>query len=150
MKKINFLALSIVFIGLITLSSCSKETKIEKNLWKKGGEWNIESFNVKQTSTYASDNFEESYANVGTYTFNENGTGIVKLIIDEFIETSAFTYTNTENQLMITIDNETQYYNLIEWEKDNMKIVYAENFYEGVDGNLGSGVYKETITLKKK
>jgi hypothetical protein len=43
-----------------------------------------------------------------------------------------------------------QYYNLIEWEKDNMKIVYAENFYEGVDGNLGSGVYKETITLKKK
>jgi hypothetical protein len=150
MKKINFLALSIVFIGLITLSSCSKETKIEKNLWKKGGEWNIESFNVKQTSTYASDNFEESYANVGTYTFNENGTGTVKLIIDEFIETSAFTYTNTENQLMITIDNETQYYNLIEWEKDNMKIVYAENFYEGVDGNLGSGVYKETITLKKK
>jgi hypothetical protein len=150
MKKINFLALSIVFIGLITLSSCSKETKIEKNLWKNGGEWNIESFNVKQTSTYASDNFEESYANVGTYTFNENGTGIVKLIIDNFVETSAFTYTNTENQLMITIDNETQYYNLIEWEKDNMKIVYAENFYEGVDGNLGSGVYKETITLKKK
>jgi hypothetical protein len=150
MKTIKFLALSIVFIGLITLSSCSKETKIEKNLWKKGGEWNIESFNVKQTSTIASDNFEESYANVGTYTFNENGTGIVKLIIDEFIETSAFTYTNTENQLMITIDNETQYYNLIEWEKDNMKIVYAENFYEGVDGNLGSGVYKETITLKKK
>jgi hypothetical protein len=150
MKKFNFLALGIVFIGLITLSSCSKETKIEKNLWKKGGEWNIESFNVKQTSTYASDNFEESYANVGTYTFNENGTGTVKLIIDEFIETSSFTYTNTENQLMITIDNETQYYNLIEWEKDNMKIVYAENFYEGVDGNLGSGVYKETITLKKK
>ncbi|NBR15591.1 MAG: hypothetical protein EBQ94_03230 [Flavobacteriales bacterium] len=150
MKKINFLALSIVFTGLITLSSCSKEKKIEKNLWKKGGEWNIESFNVKQTSTYASDNFEESYANVGTYTFNENGTGTVKLIIDEFIETSSFTYTNTENQLMITIDNETQYYNLIEWEKDNMKIVYAENFYEGVDGNLGSGVYKETITLKKK
>ena len=150
MKKFNFLTLSVVFIGLITLSSCSKETKIEKNLWKKGGEWNIESFNVKQTSTYASDNFEESYANVGTYTFNENGTGTVKLIIDEFIETSSFTYTNTENQLMITIDNETQYYNLIEWEKDNMKIVYAENFYEGVDGNLGSGVYKETITLKKK
>ena len=150
MKKINFLALGIVFIGLITLSSCSKEKKIEKNLWKKGGEWNIESFNVIQTSTYTSDNFNESYANVGTYTFNENGTGVVKLIIDEFIETSAFTYTNTENQLMITIDNETQYYNLIEWEKDNMKIVYAENFYEGVNGNLGSGVYKETITLKKK
>jgi hypothetical protein len=149
MKNFNFLALSILFICLITLSSCSKETKIEKNLWKKGGEWNIESFNVKQTSTYASDNFEESYANVGTYTFNENGTGTVKLIIDEFIETSSFTYSNTENQLMITIDNETQYYNLIEWEKDNMKIVYAENFYEGVDGNLGSGVYKETITLKK-
>ena len=150
MKKINFLALGIVFIGLITLSACSKEKKIEKNLWKNGGEWNIESFNVIQTSTYASDNFEESYANVGTYTFNENGTGVVKLIIDEFIETSAFTYTNTENQLMITIDNDTQYYNLIEWEKDKMKIVYAENFYEGVNGNLGSGVYKETITLKKK
>jgi hypothetical protein len=150
MKKINFLALSIVFTGLLVLTSCKKETRIEKNLWKNGGEWNIESFNVIQTSTYTIDNFNESYANVGTYTFNENGTGVVKLIIDEFIETSAFTYTNTENQLTITIDNETQFYDIIEYEKDYMKIVYAENFYEGVDGNLGSGVYKETITLKKK
>ena len=150
MKTINFLALSIVFTGLLALTSCKKETRIEKNLWKNGGEWNIESFNVIQTSTYTIDNFNESYANVGTYTFNENGTGVVKLIIDEFIETSAFTYTNTENQLTITIDNETQFYDIIEYEKDYMKIVYAENFYEGVDGNLGSGVYKETITLKKK
>ena len=44
MKKINFLALSIVFTGLLVLTSCKKETRIEKNLWKNGGEWNIELF----------------------------------------------------------------------------------------------------------
>ena len=148
MKKINFLALGIVFIGLITLSSCSKDTRIEKNLWKKGGEWNVESFNFKQTSTFAPDNFDETQVNIGTYTFNENGTGIYKN--NNALEPLSFTYSNTENKLSFTIDTDSQVYDIVEWKKDNIKFAYTENFYDGVDGNVGTGTYTEIITLKKK
>ena len=150
MKKINFLALGIVFIGLIALSSCSKEARIEKNLWKNGGEWNIELYSAKQTSTYTSDNFDESYANFGTFTFNENGTGVYNFIVDSEIITGAFTHSNTENQLNMNLDGETKVYDIIEWKKNNIKISYTENFYQGVNGNVGTGTYVETITLKKK
>ncbi len=148
MKKFNFLALSIVFIGLITLSSCSKETRIEKNLWKNGGEWNVESFSAKQTSTFAPDNFDETQVNIGTYTFNENGTGIYKNIGE--LEPLSFTYSNTENKLSFTIGTDSQVYDIVEWKKDNIKFSYTENFYDGVDGNVGTGTYTEVITLKKK
>jgi hypothetical protein len=148
MKKINFLALSIVFIGLITLSSCSKETKIEKNLWKKGGEWNIESYSTKQTSTFSPDNYDYTLVNIGTYTFNENGTGIYKNIGE--LEPLSFTYSNTENKLSFTIGTDSQVYDIVEWKKDNIKFSYTENFYDGVDGNVGTGTYTEIITLKKK
>jgi hypothetical protein len=148
MKKINFLALSIVFIGLITLSSCSKETRIEKNLWKNGGEWNVESFSAKQTSTFAPDNFDETQVNIGTYTFNENGTGIYKNIGE--LEPLSFTYSNTENKLSYTFGNESRTYDIVEWKRNNIKYSYTENFYDGVDGNVGTGTYTEIITLKKK
>lgn len=149
MKKFNFLALSIVFSGLMALTSCKKETRIEKNLWKNGGEWNIELFSAKQTSTYTFDNFDYSYANFGTFTFNENGTGVYKFIEDNEIITGAHTYSNTEDKLTMTLDGETKVYDIVEWKKNNMKISYTESFYEGVNGNVGTGTYTETITLKK-
>jgi hypothetical protein len=142
MKTINFLALGIVFIGLITLSSCSKETRIEKNLWKKGGKWNIESQTAKQTSTIASDNFDETLVNVGTYTFYEDGTGSYKNNVE--LQPSAFTYSNTENKLTIVMGNYSRVYDIVEWKKNNLKISCLYNFYLG-----GTGTYTETITLKK-
>ena len=148
MKKINFLALSIVFTGLITLSSCSKETKIEKNLWKKGGEWNIESYSTKQTSTFSPDNYDYTQVNIGTHTFNENGTG--SYIINGQLEPGSFTYSNTENKLTYTFGNESRTYDIVEWKRNNIKYSYTENFYDGVDGNVGTGTYTEIITLKKK
>jgi hypothetical protein len=148
MKKINFLALSIVFTGLITLSSCSKETKIEKNLWKKGGEWNIESYSTKQTSTFSPDNYDYTQVNIGTHTFNENGTG--SYIINGQLEPGSFTYSNTENKLTYTFGNESRTYDIVEWKRNNIKYSYTENFYDGVDGNVGTGTYTEVITLKKK
>lgn len=148
MKKFNFLALSIVFIGLITLSSCSKETRIEKNLWKKGGEWNIESQTAKKTSTFAPDNYEYTQDSVGTYTFYEDGKGIYKHNAE--LLSAAFTYSNTENKLTIVMQNVSRAYDIVEWKKNNLKISYTESFYEGVNGNFGTGKYTETIILKKK
>jgi hypothetical protein len=148
MKKINFLALSIVFIGLIALSSCKKEVRIEKNLWKEGGVWNIESQTAKKTSTFAPDNFDETLVNVGTYTFYEDGTGSYKN--NSELQPGTFTYSNTENKLTIVMENVSRVYDIVEWKKNNLKISYSYNFYLGVSNSVGTGTYTETITLKKK
>jgi hypothetical protein len=148
MKKINFLALSIVFVGLIALSSCKKEVRIEKNLWKKGGVWNIESQTGKQTSTIASNNFDETIFNVGTYTFYEDGSGSYKN--NSELQPGAFTYSNTENKLTIVMENVSRAYEIVEWKKNNLKISYSYNFYEGAANGDSTGKYTETILLKKK
>jgi hypothetical protein len=148
MKKINFLALGIVFICLITLSSCSKETRIEKNLWEKGGEWNIESRTGKQTSIFAFNNFDGTQVNVGTYTFYEDGTGSYKHNAE--LLSGAFSYSNTENKLTIVMENVSRAYEIVEWKKNNLKISYSYNFYEGAANGDSTGKYTETIILKKK
>jgi hypothetical protein len=148
MKKINYLGLSIVFVGLIALSACKKEVRIEKNLWKKGGVWNIESQTGKQTSTIASNNFDETIFNVGTYTFYEDGSGSYKN--NSELQPGAFTYSNTENKLTIVMENVSRAYEIVEWKKNNLKISYSYNFYEGAANGDSTGKYTETILLKKK
>jgi hypothetical protein len=148
MKKINFLALSIVFIGLITLSSCKKEVRIEKNLWRYGGVWNIESQTGKQTGTIVFNNFDETIFNVGTYTFYEDGSGSYKNNAE--LQPGAFTYSNTEHKLTIVIENVSRAYDIVEWKKNNLKISYSYNFYEGAANGDSTGKFTETIILKKK
>lgn len=150
MKKINLLLFGLLFIGSTLVSSCKKETKIENNLWKKGGEWNIESLTVKQVSTYAPDNFDETILNYGTITFKEDGSGNFIFTVDGDSEAGIFNYSNTEDKLTLIIDNEARVFDIVEWEKDKMKISIIENFTIGVNGNAGTGTYTETYTLKKK
>jgi len=150
MKKINFLLIAIIFVGTTLVSSCKKEDKIEKNLWKKGGEWNIESFVSKLISTYQPDLFDETVYNIGTYTFNENGSGSYLITYDGFSETETFTYSNTEDKLTFIIDNEAKVFDIIESEKNEIKISYTGNFYEGIENSVGTRTYTETVMLKKK
>lgn len=145
MKRINFILIGLFFVGSILLSSCNKESKIEKNLWNKGGEWNIESLVAKQTSTYAPDNFEETIYNFGTYTFKKDGSGNYTTPAAGF-DYGAFTYSNTEDKFTLIIDNQAQVFDIVEWEKNTMKISTTENF----SNSVGSGTYKETLSLKKK
>jgi hypothetical protein len=48
------------------------------------------------------------------------------------------------------MQNVSRAYDIVEWKKNNLKISYTESFYEGVNGNFGTGTYTEIITLKKK
>jgi len=72
MKKTNLLLVAFLILGVALLISCKKETKIEKNLWKNGGEWNIESMIATQISTNSADNFNETIYNYGTFTFKKD------------------------------------------------------------------------------
>lgn len=146
MKRINFLLIGLLVIGTTFVSSCKKEAKIEKNLWNKGGEWNIESVVAKQTSTFAPDNFDETIYNYGTFTFKKEGNGNYTITVDGDSESGTLTYSNTEDKLTLIIDNEARVFDIVEWEKNKMKIIITENF----SNNIGSGTYTETYNLKKK
>lgn len=146
MNKINFLLIGLLIIGTTLVSSCKKEAKIEKNLWNKGGEWNIESLVAKQTSTYAPDNFDETIYNYGTFTFKKDGGGNYTITVDGDVDAGTFTYSNTEDKLTLIIDNQARVFDIVEWEKNEMKITITENF----SNSVGSGIYTETLSLKKK
>lgn len=146
MKKLNFLLFGLLVVSSLLISSCKKEVKIEKNLWKKDGEWNIESYYSKQESTYTPDNFESTFNNAGTYTFNENGSGSYVLTFGGDSESGSFTYSNTEDKITFIIDNETKVFDIVEWKKNEMKITYTLNY----SNSVGSGTFIETLTLKKK
>src|SRR5690554_2132625 len=97
MKKIIVLLL-LVFVVV----SCKKENRIEKNLWKKGGEWNIERWSETATSSfYPEDNYSETQTNFGTLTFNKDGSGALTLKDGSSAYTEPITYQNTENTLTI-------------------------------------------------
>lgn len=146
MKRFKFLLFGLLVAGTAFVSSCKKENKIEKNLWKKGGEWNIESLVANQTSTNPADNFNETINNYGTFTFKKDGSGNYTITVDGDVETGTFTYSNTKDQLTFIIDNQARVFDILEWEKNNMKISITVNYSS--DGE--SVTYKETLNLKKK
>lgn len=142
MKKILF-----VLFAVMSLVACKKETKIEKNLWKKGGEWNV-------TSWKSSDNGDETEGigadfQSAVFTFNKDKEATVVIngsAGDVYIY--KMKYENTESELKLTnvIDQETgqvEYSSIIyyiSWEKDQLDI-------KSTNGFTGES---ETLILKKK
>jgi|TARA_R110000737_G_scaffold17480_1_gene35181 hypothetical protein len=71
MKKFNLALFSLLIV--FVLVSCSKEKKIERSLYKKGGEWNINSqkFEIYNDGQLSLSN---SSINSGTINFSKKGT----------------------------------------------------------------------------
>jgi hypothetical protein len=146
MKKTIYFILGILITSTIVLTSCKKETRIEKNLSNKGGEWNIESLIANQKSTNPIDNFNETIYNYGTITFKKDGTGSYTITVDGDFEAGSLTFSNTEKELSLIINNQKRVFDIVEWKKDKMKISITENF----SSNGESISYTETLNLKKK
>jgi len=148
MKRINFLLIVFLIAGTAIFTSCKKETKIERSLWNKGGEWNVEKLYNKQTSPNPdpSYNFEETIYDYGTYSFDKDGSGEYTITVDGDFEEGTFTYSNTEDELTLIIISEPLVYDILEWEKDEMTISITDNFTS--NGNPVSATF--TYYLKKK
>ncbi len=145
MRKNIFLLTGLLIVSSVLLSSCKKEAKIQKNLWNKSGYWKIESLVANQTSTDPTDNFTETIYNYGELHFKEDGSGAFTFTVDGDIEIGAFTYSNTEDKLTMIINSQARVFDIMEWEKDKMKISITENFTS--DGE--SITYIETLNLIK-
>ena len=145
MKFRNLLIATITMLSIGFISSCSKEDRIEKNLWNKGGDWNMESVTINQTSTNTADNYSETIPNAGSFLFKEDGSGIVTYTADGDPEILPFNYTNTEDKLTLITGSEARVFDL-DWEKNEINIAITENYTSGGE----SITYKESYILKKK
>lgn len=145
MRFTQFLLVALLITGAGVLSGCKKELKIEKNLWKNGGEWNVERLDVTQVSTDPSDNFEETIYNYGTFYFNKDGSGSYRITVDRDVDTGTYTYSNTESQLTLIIENEARVFDM-DWEKNDITLSITEK--NESDGEMVT--YTEKLTLKKK
>jgi hypothetical protein len=145
MEKVSFL-LTVLLVTTAALTSCKKESRIEKNLWNKGGEWNIESVQSVQVSTNSADNFEETVYDYGTFEFEKDGSGNYEITVNGSNDTGTFTYSNSEDELTLIIDNQARIFEITEWEKNEMTISIVENFTSSGE----SITYTETLSLKKK
>jgi hypothetical protein len=152
----------LLFILLITIvaTGCKKEKQIEKNLWKKGGEWEIKSFEESYTSA-SSPEYNDSYliTNGGTIQFEKDGTGntnysselaiyLDDLLYEEYIN-KEFTYHHTEGSIyLIYADHGGVGYNL-DWEKDKMTMSFTEiQEFEDYDENNNPIQITTTYSLK--
>jgi len=146
MKKLKFVLISSFIAALIMFASCSKEDKIEKNLWNKGGEWNIQSLESIQVSTNPADNYNETLYNFGTFIFREDGSGTYTITFDGDVETENFNYFNTEYKLSLVINSEARVFDILDWEKGKIKISITDNY----KSNGHTVTYTETLNLVKR
>lgn len=143
MKKILF-----ILLAVLVFTGCSKEEKITKNLWKKGGEWTVSSWkswnNGTETELIGAD------VQSASFSFNKDNEAIVVInggSGDTY--TYKMKYYNTESQLKLIdiIDSETgeneypSIYYSMEWKKNNLDIRTTSGF---------AGGDTETLILKKK
>lgn len=145
-QLIQFASFILVFSLLFT--GCKKENKIEKNLWKNGGTWNINTLVVNQVSTNPDDNYTQTLYEYGTIQFNKDGGGSFTITVDGDVEFFNTTYSNTESQLTIVnkTENAVITYDIIEWEKNKMTIKIIDYFVS----NGENITYTETLNLEKK
>lgn len=122
MKRIiNYLTFSLFLVGLMGISSC-KKVEI-KNLWDKGGKWNIE----KTTYVLYVDNEEkqssEIKGNGDYYQFNQNGTGYAYDKTDG--RKTNFTYGVTDETLTLKVNYPYEFeqvYTIDKWNKKKITL----------------------------
>lgn len=108
--------LIVALIG-ITVLSCSKESKIERNLHKKEGVWNIDNYKWYYYSPAGNDG--QDLEDRGTFQFEKDGTGKLTFIdTDGLTYTYNFTYDNTAETISIVSDGQTTVYKIDSYSKD--------------------------------
>lgn len=144
MKK--FLSILTVSLTFLILAACSKENRIERNLWKKGGDWDITYYNYSfGTPGFSYTN--ESFNDCGNMNFNEDGTGTATFYINGQTEVVAFTYSNTEDKMTLVYDGSSAQVYSLNWKKNVITLEYDESTTNPDNSTMYD---TETIIIKKK
>ena len=128
MKKANQI-LAFIFIGVLFLSSCSKEKTIKRHLI---GDWTITKITIVETDSNG-DQTTDLNENENQGTFNKDGTGSASISSSGNTRTvipDNFTWSNTKETLTIVDDDpsgDTYIFDIIEESKNDMIIKNTYN-----------------------
>lgn len=140
MKNVTKILILLVVFAM-GLASCSKEKRIEKNLARKDGKWDVESYEYKyyyNGTFFPYDSF--TYTNAGNFVFEKNGTYIWTFIADGDTDVSTGTWSNSGDELTLVQNSDALKFKILEESKKKIKIEYTET----------DGTEKETYTLTLK
>lgn len=116
--KTTIKSLAFFLILFVAFSACSK---LDKVLVKKDGVWNIASQKTTSTDGNGTVLLDNTEANTGTLTFNDNGTGVTT---DNNNQTEPFTWSYSDSNEQITItddDGDTTIWDVLETSKKEQK-----------------------------
>lgn len=149
----------LLFLLVLIAGACKKEKKIEKNLWKNGGEWEIKTFEESYYTVPSSQNDGAfTIHNGGTIHFKKDGSGkfnysdeLAEYLEDIFYEeqiNANFDYYFTEEAIYFIFDNVEGIHYDFEWEKDKitLKITEESVHYDYDQNNDPIPGSKETST----
>jgi hypothetical protein len=117
----------VVSVLLIGLASCSKEKRVENQLTKKDGKWDVNSVEYRY---YLGGSVQESatYPATGSMQFKKNGSFFMNIVIGAgFSLTSSGTWTNTEDQINLLSNGQASIIEIKEGPKKD-KLVLVENY----------------------
>lgn len=137
----------VVLFAVTMLTACKKEVKIEKNLWKNGGEWNVTSWKSPNGGEITEGIGADMKSVVFTFNKDKSATVVAEASAGD-IYIHKMQYENTEKELKFTngIDQATgeiTYPTMVfsmTWEKDKLNLKSAS----GLSGE------SETLLLEKK
>lgn len=151
MKSSRFQLLGVLFLGITLLTGCKKEDWIKFSLWSGNGKWNIEQFDREyNNSGNEGKTVNLSYTDCGTFKFNKNGSGLLKMTIDGKDVTNAFNYSNSQQELYIRYGagdiygSGTEFRYVMDKKGKDMKLTYKG---PAIYSNKGWDYYN--ISLKK-
>ena len=125
----------------LTLASCSKQAKLERNLFKKGGEWSISSYKATEydNGTLV---YDEVFTNCGTFIFEKDGSGSYSITAGAWTDTGTMRWSNDEKT--VTIDGDT--FEVLKNEKNTI-VLHSEY----TDNSSGTPYeYHDTFELQRK
>ena len=139
--------LILISTALFLITACSKEKKIERNLWKNGGQWDIVKYEEIITSTSPENEKHETIENAGIFQFEKNGEGFMINKEEYFAEKINFKYDNTATEL--TLDFYPNSYERkfeLDWNKNSF--ILTQNITSTYTDENGNPLTLNTVTFR--
>lgn len=160
-KTLKTLAVTVIAALTMSLTGCQKDADLIVGTWDVTSEtisWSISGL-TGEYAEYNGDETETVTPEAGysqTMTFNKDNTCTITETDEGHTESMSGTYTVKDGKLTLTVDRDSQTYNIDNIDKKEMTLSYSESHTYAADDeeNYFEQAYSEsfsiTINMKKK
>lgn len=144
MKNLTKLLL-LLAVFAFGLTACSKEEKIENQLERGSGKWNIRRLNYRETTASTSGSSGTDYLDVGSFEFNKDKTILKTLNLWQKTTVTTGTWVNDEDKITVTWSDGKTTTLLIQKDPKKGKMTLYESYTTTYfSGSGGPGSYSVT------